>query len=75
MMESRRWRDLNIASSSGCRFRSWSRFAIVALFKIAEGPVKFHGPGFNFEGASGEIVMWFICFAILALTIGLLPAT
>src|SRR5271168_850455 len=42
---------------------------ICALFRSSEGAIKFRGLGFTFEGASGPIVMWFICF--LALTVSI----
>jgi hypothetical protein len=42
-------------------------FVIVALFRTTEGKIKFQFVGFKFEGASGPIIMWAICFlAIVA---------
>jgi len=39
---------------------------VVTLFRTVEGPIKFKFIGFEFEGASGPIVMWTMVF--LAIT-------
>lgn len=42
-------------------------FVVVALFRTVEGRIVFSALGFKFEGASGPIVMWVLCFlAIVA---------
>lgn len=40
-------------------------FIVVAL-RFSEGPVKFEGLGFKFEGASGQVVLWVFCFLAIA---------
>jgi len=35
---------------------------VVTLFRTVEGPIKFKFIGFDFEGASGPIVMWTMVF-------------
>ena len=40
-------------------------FIDIAL-RQAEGPVKFEGLGFRFEGASGQVILWAICFLSIA---------
>jgi hypothetical protein len=41
-------------------------FLIIAMFRSTEGKIKFRGLGFSFEGASGPIVMWVLCFLAIA---------
>jgi hypothetical protein len=42
-------------------------FTVVALFRTTEGKIKFEAFWLKFEGASGPIVMWILCFlAIVA---------
>jgi uncharacterized membrane protein YjgN (DUF898 family) len=35
---------------------------IVILLRFAAGPIEFKGLGFEFRGASGQIVFWIFCF-------------
>ena len=44
-------------------------FIVVSLFKTTDGKIKFSGLGFTFEGASGPILMWVICFSVISLAI------
>jgi hypothetical protein len=44
-------------------------FVVVSLFRTTEGQIKFEGLGFTFEGASGPIVMWVLCFLAITLAI------
>jgi hypothetical protein len=38
-------------------------FTVVAVLKQTYGgPLSFRGLGFEFEGASGPVVMWLICY-------------
>ena len=48
-----------------------SAFIVVAL-RHAEGPVKFEITGMKFEGASGQVILWVICFISISLAIKLL---
>ena len=36
-------------------------FGVIILGSIV-GPIKFKVPGFEFEGASGPVILWAICF-------------
>jgi len=42
------------------------------VFRTTEGQIKFDALGFHFEGASGPIVMWVICFLAITLAIKVL---
>ncbi|MBU1192465.1 MAG: hypothetical protein KKE76_12210 [Gammaproteobacteria bacterium] len=46
-------------------------FIVVAL-RHSEGPVKFEGLGMKFEGASGQVILWVVCFLSIAAAIRLL---
>lgn len=48
-----------------------SAFIVVAL-RHSEGPIKFEGLGMKFEGASGQVILWVICFLSIAVAIRLL---
>ncbi|QDV38047.1 hypothetical protein [Tautonia plasticadhaerens] len=37
-------------------------FAIVLTLSYATGEIVFEAPGFKFQGASGPIVLWVVCF-------------
>jgi predicted membrane protein len=37
-------------------------FVVVTAFRQTEGPIKFKGLGFEFEGAAGPVVLWVVCF-------------
>jgi hypothetical protein len=37
-------------------------FLLVVFLRQTEGPIEFKGAGFEFKGASGQIVMWIMCF-------------
>jgi len=49
----------------------FSAFLVVALQQTS-GPVKFEGLGFKFEGSSGQVVLWMVCFISIALALRLL---
>ena len=46
-------------------------FIVVAL-RYTEGPLRFEGLGFKFEGGSGQGVLWVVCFLAIAGAIKLL---
>ncbi len=46
-------------------------FIVVAL-RHTEGPIKFEGLGFKFEGGAGQVILWVICFLAIAAAIRLL---
>ena len=35
---------------------------VVTAFTQTDGPIKFKGFGFEFEGAAGPVILWVICF-------------
>ena len=35
---------------------------LVVVLQQTSGPVKFEGLGFKFEGTSGQVVLWMLCF-------------
>jgi hypothetical protein len=47
-----------------------SAFIVVGL-RHSEGPIKFEGLGMKFEGASGQVILWVICFLSIAAAIKL----
>jgi hypothetical protein len=53
----------------GLPLAATASFIVIALFRTTEGQIKFEGLRFKFEGASGPIIMWIMCF--LAITIGI----
>ena len=48
-----------------------SAFIVVAL-KQSGGPIKFEGLGFKFDGASGQVILWVICFLSISVAIKML---
>lgn|GEM_PF-1470509 len=47
-------------------------FLIVMLLRNTEGPLEFEGLGFKFKGASGPVVLWAMCFLVIASAIRML---
>ena len=47
-------------------------FVIVVVLESTSGPIKFKGLGFEFEGASGPVVLWVMCFLAISGAIKLL---
>lgn len=47
-----------------------SAFIVVSL-RHSDGPIKFEGLGFKFEGSSGQVVLWVFCFLSIAAAIKL----
>jgi hypothetical protein len=45
---------------------------IVLLLRLSSGPLEFKALGFEFRGASGQVVLWVVCFIALILSIKLL---
>ncbi len=45
---------------------------VVLILRHTEGPIKFRGLGFEFEGASGQVILWVICFLAVVGAIRLL---
>lgn len=45
---------------------------LVSFLESSSGPIEFQGFGFVFNGASGPIILWVICFLSIASAIKLL---
>ena len=45
---------------------------LVLLLRLSSGPLEFKALGFEFRGASGQVVLWVVCFIALILSIKLL---
>jgi hypothetical protein len=62
----RMWQDAPIDPSFvpivGGSFAATLAFTLVISFEIATGPIKIHAGKAKFEGASGPIIFWCICF-------------
>jgi hypothetical protein len=41
-------------------------FILVVLLRQTEGPIHFEGLTFKFNGASGQVAMWVVCFLAFA---------
>jgi hypothetical protein len=62
----------HFAAIAGIPVSAGGSFVVVALFETVRGRIRFHGFGLSFEGASGPIVMWVLCFLSIAGAIRLL---
>ncbi|MGZ7868287.1 hypothetical protein ACXR8U_21855 [Methylobacterium radiotolerans] len=56
----------NFAAIIGLPFAFLASFIVIALFRQGENPIEFKGFGFDFKGASGEIVLWLLCFSTIS---------
>jgi hypothetical protein len=45
---------------------------VVILLRYTAGPIEFSVPGFEFKGASGQVVLWVVCFLAIVTAIKLL---
>lgn len=62
----------NFAAIIGLPFAFISAFVVVALFRQGAAPLEFIGFGVDFKGASGEVVLWILCFLAISGSIRLL---
>ena len=62
----------NFAAIIGLPFAFIAAFVVVALFREGAGPMEFSGFGLTSKGASGEIILWILCFLAIAGSIQLL---
>ena len=56
---------LHIRLTLGLPAAAVGAFTIVTLFRTTDGKIKFRIPGVVFEGASGPILMWILCFVTI----------
>src|SRR4051812_31725170 len=51
---------------TGAAFAAVLSFALVLALHLTTGPIKLKITGVDFEGASGPIVLWCLCFFVIA---------
>jgi hypothetical protein len=56
----------NFPTIVGLPFAFIASFIVVALFRQANSPMEFKGLGLQFQGASGEVILWLLCFVAIA---------
>lgn len=56
----------HFAAIVGLPMAAVAAFIVVALFRQSEGPIKIEGPGFKIEGATGPVLLWVMCFWVIA---------
>ncbi|WP_157619601.1 hypothetical protein [Skermanella stibiiresistens] len=62
----------NFAAIIGLPFSFIGAFVVVALFRQGADPIEFEGFGLHFKGASGELILWILCFIAISGAIRLL---
>jgi hypothetical protein len=60
------------AAVLGLPLAAIAALALVLALETKSGRIEFEGFGFKFRGASGEVIMWVICFLAMASSIKLL---
>jgi hypothetical protein len=53
----------------GIPLAALTAFCVVTILQATSGEIKFSGMSFTFEGASGPVVLWVMCF--LAVVMGI----
>jgi hypothetical protein len=41
-------------------------FILVIFLRQTDGPIEFEGFGFKIKGAAGQVILWAICFFVIA---------
>ncbi len=62
----------HFAATIGLPFAALASLCLVILLEITAGNIEIKGPGFEFKGAGGPIIMWTVCFLAIAFAIKLL---
>lgn len=62
----------NFAAIIGLPFAFLGAFVVVALFRQSEGDIEFEAIGIKFKGASGQIMLWLVCFLSISAAIAFL---
>jgi hypothetical protein len=68
------WQDVvrdHFAAIIGLPSAVFIAFVLVVFLRQTDGPIEFEGLGFRFKGASGQVVMWAVCFLTMAIAIKL----
>jgi hypothetical protein len=55
----------------GLPFAALAALCLVIVLELQSGPIRMKGLGFEFEGASGPIVLWIFCFLAITFAIKL----
>ena len=69
------WRDTirdHFPAMAGLPTVAAVAFVLVVFLRQTDGPIEFEGLGFKFKGASGQAIMWAVCFLVLVAAIKLL---
>ena len=64
--------EAQFAAVVGLPMAAVAAFIVVALFRQTEGPIEIEGPGFKLKGATGPVILWALCFWVIAWAIGAL---
>jgi hypothetical protein len=62
----------HFAALLGVPMAALMSMCVVILLRYASGPVEFKVPGFEFQGASGQVVLWVVCFLAFVTALKLL---
>lgn len=63
----------NFPSVVGLPMAAVGSFIIIVLLRQTNrGPIEFEGLAFKFRGASGPVVLWVVCFAVISIAIRML---
>lgn len=60
------------AAVLGLPTAAFAALCIVLFLEAKSGRIEFEGFGFKFRGASGEIILWVICFLAITASVKLL---
>jgi hypothetical protein len=69
------WREVefkHFPATIGLPISAVGAFLVVSLFRTTQGTIRIRVMSITFEGASGPIIMWVLCFLAMALAIKLL---
>lgn len=60
------------AAIIGIPLSAASAACLVVIFEVTTGPIEFSALGIQFQGASGPIVFWLLCFLALVASLKML---
>ena len=62
----------HFAAVMGLPAAAFLALCLVIFLEVKSGPIEFKGFGFEFRGASGEIILWIMTFLSIAVAIKML---
>jgi hypothetical protein len=62
----------HFAALIGVPMAALMSMCVVTLLRYTAGPIEFKVPGFEFQGASGQVVLWVMCFLAIISAVKLL---